>query len=241
MSISLVYTLLLTLGGLLTIGGAWLQYFKEDESRKKADSLAQENKSLLKNIAETSQNSQLKIIDVTDKLNSAQNTIDILRAENLENVLGSGDSYLEMALKGSQLIATIHNPSNTPMYDLTLTIVQYEMLVNCRITRKDELFQIDNACYKNTIHNSNFPVIYGHSNVYTTYTPPKQRMRLRAIFHSRKRSYFQDLIYIPGMGEVSRIYNFENGKILNKKIINNNNMKVEWDVEFTYPPVMDLI
>jgi hypothetical protein len=247
--------IIITVVAVLTVASAWYQWSEEKKSKEKAkiseakaDSLNIENKKLLEKIADLSFNSNEQLIqsgkelqNVNKQLNSAQETINDLRLESVNNILGSNETYFQYVNEGDDFFGSFFNPTNHPIYDLQIIITNYQELLNCKYKKNGELYEIDGKCYgKNSMQIPFINVISGERS----YNIPDYKIdiskphKLLITFNFRKGVYYQDYIFKKGVGDASRIYEFRNNKKIVRRIINKPGMLIDWDKEFPLPPYM---
>jgi hypothetical protein len=239
----------------LTIASAWYQWSEEKKSKKeaklseaKADSLNNENRILLHKIGQLSSSSNEQLIQsgkdllaVNKQLNSAQETINNMRLESLNNILGSNQTYFQYVNEGSDFFGSFYNPTNHPIYDLHIIITNYSEILNCKYEKIGETYEIDGKCWEtNSLRIPFINVISGERsvNIPTYKIDITKTYKLQITINYRKGVYYQDYIFKKGVGDASRIYEFTNNKKAIMRTINKPNMNVDWDKEFPIPPYM---
>ena len=247
--------IIITVIAALTVASAWYQWRAERTSKEeaklseaKADSLNNENKILLTKISElsSSSNEQLiqsgkELLSVNKQLNSAQETINNMRLESLNNILGSDQTYFQYVNEGTDFFGSFYNPTSHPIYDLLIIITNYSEILNCKYEKVGESFEIDGKCWeKNSLRIPFINVISGKRtiNIPTYKIDITKTFKLLITFNYRKGVYYQDYIFKNGVGDASRIYEFKDNKRIIKRLVNKPNMSIEWDKEFPLPPYM---
>ena len=114
---------------------------KEIELKSKIDSLSIKNSQLSTQITSlATENAKLshQLTETSLLLNS--------------NVIGSDDIDVSVVVASpDQLKISLKNNSNFPSYDVQLVILDYENIIKCDKTIKDESVYIDTKCYKQNI------------------------------------------------------------------------------------------
>jgi hypothetical protein len=248
MDSSLWLPIVLTIGALITGIGSWIQYANEQKNKTeakqtemRADSLAKENIRLLEEVAKGSEKSSQQLADVTGKLLEAQATIEILRKEGFDNALGSDDTYLVVGGASNNQIL-MHNPSPLPLFDVGLQIWNYAELQKCDIRQVNGEYIIERNCYDNSRHSEMHPVVYGDAYFATKLECQSDRpLKYRGFFVCRKSKYYTDLLYIPSKGSIARRFKWINDKMSEIKIYNPQNIEINWNKEFPYPPTFKFL
>lgn len=248
----------MTVVAVLTVASAWYQWSEEKKSKTeakasevKADSLNNENKKLLDKIGQLSSNSNEQLIQsgkelqsLNKQLNSAQETINNMRLESLNNVLGSNETYFQYVNEGEDFFGSFYNPTIHPIYDLLVIITNYSEMLNCKYEKHGEFYEIDGKCWeKNSLRIPFINVISAERsyNIPTYKIDLTKTYKLLITFNYRKGVYYQDYIFKKGVGDASRIYEFKNNKKIIKKTVNKTQMVIDWDKEFPLPPIMKTI
>lgn len=250
--------IIITVVAFLTIASAWYQWSEETKSKNKAklseakaERLNKENTTLLRKINQlsSSSNEQLilsgkELLSVSKQLNSAQETINNMRLESLNNILGSDKTYFQYVNEGSDFFGSFYNPTDHPIYDLQIIITNYSEILNCKYEKKGEVYEIDGKCWEaNSLRIPPINLISGGRsvNIPTYKIDITKDFKLQLTFNYRKGVYYQDYIFKRGVGDVLRIYEFTNNKKIIKKTVNKNNIEIDWDKEFPLPPYMKTI
>ena len=128
MELGIWIPILLTIGAVIAASVSWVQYYNDKRSKQEAndmkaqaDSLTHENSILLRRTTEISEESKVKIEKVTNQLVEAQNTVDTLRKENVNNALGSDQVYIAIGGLKKEMIL-LYNSDNVPSYDFSIQI-----------------------------------------------------------------------------------------------------------------------
>ena len=153
---------LVVVGSVLAIGSAYIQYKDKKDAEQESILAKKETKEA---------NEELK--NRTDELLKANRKINELTNETLKVALGSG--YLEVNLnwhKSSDYEFIITNNSDYPIYDISIELIDFDILINCPQKRANGIVTISEKCLSPAVIRGNRINVIPNTNI--TFGPKLQ-------------------------------------------------------------------
>jgi hypothetical protein len=167
--------------------------------------------------------------------------------ERIEEAVFGGKGLIHLKLQAEldkkHLHLELSNPNKYPQYDVSITCYDYNELIKCARIKDDNTWIVDFNCSENSKFQS--PDLNMNANATVAFEkqipfPFNSNLKFYFFIQSRSLSYIQEL-FSNNMGQCYRLFKFDI-KTRRKTIIkisNPNNMNINWEKEFSFPPVFN--